>query len=145
MFNAYDWKVKAKILDELDQIWGYDDGDSLFTTQDRSIKVPEPSITFADSSSKQILAIKSSGIVYNRDAFPNDSSKQAAERVYACIKPFSKQINQPELNWQLDAWNEYPKRMFKASKDGIEHNFDLDLWHWWMMDHLEKLVKNMPS
>ena len=125
MYTLFDWKQYSAQYGSL----ALDDKD------------PEPSILISGQDAKVLLSIKSSGIEYNRKDYTNDTAQQAAERVYRCIMPLHKSIRQPEIHWTLHAYNKYPERVFKVSHEGIEHNFDVDVWHWWMLDYLTKLVK----
>jgi hypothetical protein len=125
MLSLFDWKEELK---------------NTMTTHDA-----EPCVNFLIEDGVNVMSIKSSGIVFHRDSFPNDSYEQAAKRVYNIIKPASALLVQPELNWTLSAWREFPQRTFRVTKDGIEHNYELDTWHTWFMMKLNELIRRMPS
>lgn len=120
-----------------------------------AINTPEPSILIHENSSNitgsterpvSILSVKSSGLFYNRDAFPQDTTEQAALRVYEIIRPKNTNFGAVlDLNLRFNAYNEFPERYFRVNKSGVEHNYDVDTWHWWMLEHLDKIVKSMPS
>lgn len=137
MFTLFDWKNAVSNSNEYTGQYGSLARDLNFTA--------EPSMTFTGPDSKTVIMFKSSGIQYNREQFPSDTAQQAARRVYDVIKPPVKLLPQPVVNFTLHAWRDYPERTFKLSKDGIEHTFELDTWHWWLMHYLEELVKRMPS
>lgn len=102
------------------------------------VEATEPSITFQHPELNEMLfSIKASGIFYNRDAFPNHTSEQAAKLIAGSIrKNFCN-----KLDLKLVAYKEYGERVFKVSVDGIEHNYDVDTWHWWFLEYLAKHIK----
>lgn len=110
-----------------------------------AIDSAEPTVNFTTEGGVVVFSIKSSGVFYNRDEFPKDTTEQAARRVYEMIKPVSSWITQPDLKWSLSEWRENPRREFVINKNGITHNYDLDVWHHWFMEHLNRLVKRPPS
>lgn len=129
---------------------------SLFELLDESQKITstEPSVLIHQNSSnitatekpQTVLTVKSSGLFYNQDAFPQDTTEQAARRVFDIIRPKYNNLIAPlDLNLTLDAYREFPKRYFRVNKSGVEHNYDVDTWHWWMLEHLDRIVKSMPS
>lgn len=105
-------------------------------------EMPEPSVEVKDSSGALVMSIKASGIKYNRDSFPHDTYQQAARRVIAIIKGDHTQI---DFSFDLSQWSEFPKRTFSLNVAGLEHNFEVDTWHWWVLNELEKMVKKTPS
>lgn len=106
----------------------------------------EPTVLITGGSMPVILTIKSSGIFYNQDAFPHDTAGQAAQRIYDSIKTKCPDLGiELDLNLTLQSYKEYPQRKFRVNKDGVDHNYDVDTWHWWMLEYLDRLVKSMPS
>jgi hypothetical protein len=113
--------------------------------QNTTTETPEPTVTFR-SNAGIVVEFRPSGIFYNRTLFPSDTSLQAAQRVYDIIKPLSDALpNVIDVNFTIIAWKQYPERTFCASPKGIQHNFDVDTWHWWMLEHLTKLVTRKLS
>lgn len=101
----------------------------------------EPVIKFQDETGTEVLAVTSRGLVYNRTLFSQDTFRQAARRIYRCVVPKDKTLVIP-LSFKLREWNGNPERVFIMDKNGVEHNFDLDTWHWWLIDELDKLMRN---
>ena len=107
-------------------------------------ETPEPSVELRDSDNVLLMSIKASGIEYNRNTFPYDTYEKAAKRIYESIKPKSDDVKL-DLTFDLSRWSEFPQRNFSLSKAGLEHNFDVDTWHWWLLNELERIVKRTPS
>lgn len=123
MFRMYDWKpynASAGITDE------------------------EPKMVFSDSSGVAVLTLSSSGLLFNRDVFVNDSYTQAAKRAFAVLDSAISEtlaINK-SFSLRLRKWNHIPPREITFFASGeINHNYDLDNWHWWFLESLSKLIK----
>lgn len=103
------------------------------------VEATEPNLNFLDSDNKTVLfSIRSSGLSYNREAFPNDSFTQAAEKIAACItKNFGK-----TLNLKLNAYKDIEEKVFVANGEGVYHNYEVDTWHYWMLDKLSSFIKH---
>jgi hypothetical protein len=101
----------------------------------------EPCVKFQDSEGVEVLTLKPHGMVYNRDVFSRDTFRQAALRIYKCVVPKDKSLTIP-LILKLNPWKEHPERLFILDKNGVDHNFELDTWHWWMISELDKLMRN---
>lgn len=105
----------------------------------------EPKVSFADKDGI-LLTVKSSGVEYNRELHPHDSYKKAAERVFQFIEERlltarAMDSKTPIYDIGLKAWTEYEARHFIITAQGVQHNFNLDNWHWWMIEHLNTLLK----
>jgi hypothetical protein len=35
-----------------------------------------------------------------------------------------------------------PEQYFRVNKEGVEYSYDVDTWHWWMLEYLNKIVKS---
>jgi hypothetical protein len=142
----------AKSLDELDSLWISQEDMNSLTSQYGSIakwntnqqelkfvEATEPNLNFIDSDYKTVVfSIRSSGLSFNRDAFPNDSYEQAARRVADCItQHFSK-----TLNLKLNPYKDIKEKIFVANESGVQHNYEVDTWHWWMLECLDKIMKS---
>lgn len=117
---------------------------SIITETEPCVLIHENSYNITSTQRPQaVLTIKSSGLSYNQDAFPQDTTEQAARRVYEIIKPKHTQFGAVlDLNLTLASYKEFPEKHFRVSKNGVEHNYDVDTWHWWMLEHLDKIVKS---
>lgn len=123
MFGMSEWKTNSQEL--------------------KFVEPTEPSVLIAEPNGPKILTIKTSGITYNRDEFPQDTAKQAAQRVYDVIKPKHDHVGaQLDLNLTLSAFKEHPQRKFRVNKDGVQHDYNVDTWHWWMLEYLGKLAQH---
>lgn len=100
----------------------------------------EPCVTLSDVSGTPVLKIKTSGLEYNRETYPHETSKQAAERVYQVLTRALHTDAKPGLHLTLAAFGDYPQTTFILSSQGCQHDFNLDLWHWWMIEHLVHLL-----
>lgn len=130
MFNMYGWKpyIPEQIPDNL------------------VLMENEPRVTFADPNKTEVLVLTSSGLFFNRDAFPHDSYRTAAKRAFAVIDNTMREYltdNKRSFNFRLKEWKEFPVRQFEIACDGtITHNYDnIDTWHWWFLQALGKLVR----
>jgi hypothetical protein len=103
----------------------------------------EPSISFHNSDLDAIIfTLKSSGLFYNREQFPNHTAEYAAQLVANTIKTSCKYENSFDI--KLRPFKEFQERHFCITKQGsITHNFEVDTWHWWFLDYLAKFMK-MP-
>lgn len=102
------------------------------------IEATEPNLNFLDDDNKTVVfSIRSSGLLFNRDAFPNDTYEQAARRVAERIKKhFDK-----TLNLKLHPYKDIGEKVFVANGSGVQHNYEVDTWHWWMLECLDKIMK----
>lgn len=112
-------------------------------TEFNGISVPEPELRFLVDG-EIVLTIKSTGVFYNLEKYPSDTFKIAANRV---MQAFSESILphvEPDYAKliRIDAWKNAPEKIMYITTTGIEHNFELDTWHWWMFEELNKLIKN---
>lgn len=102
----------------------------------------EPQVNFTTEGGITIFTLKSSGMQYNRDEYPHDTAEKAAKKFYEMIKPMSSDLSMPELRWEFSEWGGNPRREVVISKgEGVRHNYDLDIWHDWFVEHLNRLVK----
>lgn len=119
MFNMYDWQA-------------YNQNNSNTVTQ------TEPAIVFSIGGTP-VFTIKSSGLQYNQEKFPNDTYQLAASRTFEALRG---SLNKDgTLSIRLNAYKEHPERHFEITKDGIEHSYSTDTWHWWLLQNLEELCK----
>lgn len=128
--------------------WGEINGEDRLVMRDsaNAITEPEPKIQFADKNGV-LLTIKSTGVEYNRTERPHDSYRQAAENFFNFIQerliPVGGTVSHtsPIYDIGLKAWRQYEAKKFEVCRTGITHNFELDNWHWWMIDHLQTLLR----
>jgi hypothetical protein len=141
----------AKSLDELDSLWISPEDMSSLTGQYGSIakwntnqqelkfvEATEPNLNFIDSDNKTVVfSIRSSGLKYNREAFPKDSYEQAARKVAGLIQQhFNK-----TLDLKLNPYKDIEQKVFVANGSGVQHNYEVDTWHWWMLECLDKIMR----
>ena len=107
-------------------------------------ETPEPSVEIKDPDGVLLMSIKSSGIEYNRSAFPHDTYVQAAKKLYKRIRPMEESL-ELDFTFKLSPWMDFPQKQFSLTRSGLEHNFEVDTWHWWLLNELEKIVKLTPS
>lgn len=101
----------------------------------------EPRVTLTYNGDT-VLDILSSGIKYNRDKFPNDSYKEGAKKVHQALKSFAHWMkNEGSIIFELRAWGDNPSRKITITKDSIDHNYDIDTWHWWLLNGVSELIK----
>lgn len=142
----------VKSLDEIDSMWLSEQDIISLNAQYGSIakwtvtqeqfkffEATEPNLNFLDGDNKTIVfSIRSSGIAFNRDAFPNDTYDQAARRVAKCItQHFNK-----TLNLKLNPYKDIKEKVFVANDSGVQHNYEVDTWHYWMLECLDKIMKS---
>ncbi len=105
----------------------------------------EPKVTFTTKDSIEVFVLTSSGLYFNRDAFPHDSYRQAAKRTFTVLENVLRDILSDKtrtFNFRLKEWKENPVRNFEIAATGtITHNYELDVWHWWFLEALSKLVR----
>jgi len=124
MFNQYEWNNTQSL--------GF-----------KFAEPTEPSVLIAEPNGPKVLSIKTSGITYNREQFPQDTAEQAARRVYEIMKPKTNTFGVTlDLDLKLQAYKEFPQQYFRVNKEGVEYSYDVDTWHWWMLEYLNKIVKS---
>lgn len=142
----------AASLDDIDSLWISEEDMASLMAQYGSIakwtgeqeqfkffEATEPNLNFLDDDNRTIVfSIRSSGIAFNRDAFPNDTYEQAARRVAKCIK----QHFDKTLNLKLNPYKDIEQKVFVANSEGVYHNYEVDTWHYWMLECLDKIMKS---
>ena len=131
MFRMYEWKPNDLANRQ----------DSVFST----VEETEPKVVFRDKNEVDVLTLTSTKLEYNRDAFSTDSYHQAAHRLFSALDDtmLSKSMHQTkQVTIRLKEYKELPQRIFGVHTDGtIEHNYNLDLWHWWLLETFSDLVR----
>ena len=131
MFRMYEWKPNDLAFGQQPQM-GF-------------VQPSEPKVVFKDENDVAVLTLSSSKLEYNRDVFSSDSYQQAAKRLFDALdRPiFSKNLKTiKRFDFKLVAYKEFPERMFEILSDGtINHNYDLDHWHWWLFECFSELVR----
>lgn len=110
-----------------------------------SVGESEPMMTFNDSDGV-VFTIASSKLEFNKERFPNYTYKHAAALVYKLLVSPGVRLtvkNNKPFVITLSAYKDFPERNFTISKDGIDHNFHIDLWHWWMLETVSEMVRKM--
>ena len=99
----------------------------------------EPAMIFYDDDSSRdvIFTIKASGMYYNKEKFPNHTYKMAAKRLAACING----SYGGAINIVMFEYKDSTAKHFKLTADGVKHNYELDTWHWWMIETFTQLMK----
>ena len=106
-----------------------------------SITKEEPRVTLRYKG-EAVLEFKSSCVQYNRDQYPDDSFKQAAEKVYEGLWVHSYDFRTNKcITFEVPQWGPNPERKIFITPDGITHNYEVDTWHWWVLNSVEKLIK----
>lgn len=79
---------------------------------------------------------------YNRKDNPDDTYEIAAKKLFNFLTMYEKQILESSItiNPQITVDAGDPK-FFKISRTGIDHNYELDLWHSWMVLTLHRMVR----
>lgn len=114
---------------------------SLFNFQDASITIPDPRKMFLDENSKLLFTIDSSTIRYNRELFTEDSFDVAAKKIFdQIIKLFDDTLCKG-CCVILQEQNKNCDKYFNISFSGINHNYELDIWHWWFVHTLSKMIR----
>lgn len=90
------------------------------------------------NTSDVIISITSDGIQYNRNLFPNHTTEQAAQLAAKALKHKTKGGKTLSLNIYVPGQK---PRNFIITEYAIEHNYDVDTWHWWFLTHLFKCMK----
>jgi hypothetical protein len=120
---------------------------SSFDSLARVSKPSEPVVEWSDNEAGgPIFSLKASKMEYNRNLFPNDTYKQAAQRFFKKIEADLRYTfkDAQEFSMRLREYKDYPDREFVITRDAqIRHNYDTDTWHWWFLDELSLLVKRM--
>ena len=123
MFNMYDWKEYN-------------------SNGIKNIQQQEPFISFK-LHGVEVFSIKASGLFYNQTQFPHDTYQQAAQRTFDAMR--QSLSSDHTIYVQLTAYKEHPARHFNVTKDGIDHNYSTDTWHWWMIQNLEEIIKSYAT
>lgn len=108
-------------------------------------EIKEPAMEFTDGKTT-ILRLAASGMGFNHAGFPNYTYREAAHKVFnVVVSPAVRAIvkNKQTHSIKLVAYKSYPERYFNITPDGVEHNFDVDTWHWWMFESLNDMIKKM--
>jgi hypothetical protein len=108
-----------------------------FTEDDiKIVTLDEPRLDIMDESNNAVLiTLKPSGIQYNRDAFCNDTYAEAAKRVAERIRTH---LNNT-LNAQFLPYKDIEAKFFIVNDQGVQHNYEVDTWHYWMLNSLNEL------
>lgn len=80
---------------------------------------------------------------YNRTQYPDDTYEIAAKKIFNVLQTYEKVIlggKEINITPQISIDAGEPK-FFKITRLGIDHNYDLDLWHSWMVLSLHRLVR----
>ena len=104
-------------------------------------EVLEPAMIFYDDDSSRdiIFTLKASGLYYNKEQFPNHTYKEAAKRLAACING----SYGGTLNIVMFEYKDHETKHFKLTPDGVDHNYEIDTWHWWMLETFSQLMKKI--
>ena len=92
---------------------------------------------------KVLLTLSSKEISYNHQEFPHDTAKQAANRIFPILKGslLYGLTKEKDVGVGLKAHGEYPEREIIFTTQEIKHNYDVSTWTWWLLHHLEVLIK----
>ena len=104
-------------------------------------KEPEPTMEFSKNGT-EILRLTSREIRYNHSEFPNDTAKQAAQRIFPMIRGTMLHglTKDKPVTIRLRAYEDQPEREITFAVHGIEHNYVINTWTWWMLHNLEELI-----
>jgi hypothetical protein len=106
-----------------------------FTEDDYNIvEDAEPRLNIMDNNTI-LISLSTSGIRYNRESFPNDTYAQAAKRVAMRIRS---EYND-NLKLEFSQYKGIEAKFFIVNDSGIQHNYDVDTWHYWMLNSLNEL------
>lgn len=102
----------------------------------------EPNMEFT-TNGQTLLTINSREIKYNHTDFPNDTAKQATARIFPLLKGallHGLTKDRPSI-LRLKAHKDQPEREITFAVHGIEHNYTINTWTWWLLHHLESHIK----
>lgn len=105
----------------------------------------EPVVKFHTTNNDLLFTISSSGLQYNFEKYPHDTSKQAAQKVFECLqdaKLLTALERQNCAYFRLKAYREYGEREIVFSTNGVTHNYtDVSLFYYHMFEHLTTLIR----
>lgn len=132
MYRVYSWKPDDLSIG-CESVGNFD-----------QIQEIEPSVSFTTPDEINVLTLSATKLRYNRELFSSDSYRDAARRVFEVIeRTFSSTLKTSKsIRLRINEWHNNPSRYFEVFASGeINHNYDLDHWHWWLIESLSELVK----